>query len=877
MTFFKNKSFIRTFLIICFLLFLPILYFRQYIFQHKVLFPANLLVSYYAPWKYETTPEYPNGPPNKPIGYDNLKLFYPYMKFSIDELKNWKIPFWNPYVFSGNIHLATYQAAVLYPLHFLFLLFPMIDAWSIMVIFQPILASLFMYLFLQSQGLSKLPSFFGSIVYAYSGWMISWWEESLVIIHSIVWLPLALYGSNLLWKEKKQRGLSIIVFALVMSIFAGFLQMTLYLIMTILSWNIYLLFLCQEKVQFNLKYKYHLSVHNFHKILKFISGLVLEFLKMIFEKIKKQRYTILILIVGIICSLLITAPQWLPSFEAYVISPRGSTDVSFLFKDYLMPLSHLITLIAPDYWGNPGTYNYFEGVGFYHEKAIFIGIIPLLFSLLAVLSFFNRNIKQKKINSPYLYLGFWIVFTIITLILGLQTPIGWIWLILKIPILSVAVPSRIFTLFAFGVSVLSAYGLSIYREKPVFKQLILPIFIIFIILIIGGAGYILWMMRENILCLKMIQLSQSYCSKDYIEYIGKILSVSKRNLYIPTFLFGLTICIVYFWKKFHKIAIVFIFICTIFQSVYFSNKYTYFSDRTFVYPSHEALSKLKDLAGINRVWAYGNAYTEKNILSYYGLYSPEGYDALFPKEYGELLTTITTNGTLSKNIARTDADLKPMSEGESFNDNTTRLKLMKLLGVKYVLESKVGEQKDILTDQKRFPDNLFTTVWENSHWKIWEYTQSLPRVFFARSFEFIEDQETLITRLFDPSFSISNTVLLSTPQMALDNNKGSDLTKIEILKYDPTNVEISVNSTSDGYIVLSDEYEQNWKATVNSINTSILKANYSFRAVRIPSGSSIIHMYYDPKFFKFGLVLCCFGFLLFSLIVLSIRYIGKKK
>ena len=107
--------------------------FRQYIFKGRVPFPSNLLVSFYSPWKQYGSSGYPGGPPNKPIGFDVLRLFYPYRKFTIEELKNGRWPLWNPYNFSGNIHLATYQAAVFYPLNISYFVFSQIDAWSILV------------------------------------------------------------------------------------------------------------------------------------------------------------------------------------------------------------------------------------------------------------------------------------------------------------------------------------------------------------------------------------------------------------------------------------------------------------------------------------------------------------------------------------------------------------------------------------------------------------------------------------------------------------------------------------------------------------------------------------------------------------------------
>ena len=86
--------------------------FRQYFFSHKTLFPSNLLMSSFSPWKYEPVPEYPNGPPNKPIGFDNIRQFYPNRKFLSEEVKKGSIPLWNPYIYSGAPFMSTFDSAV---------------------------------------------------------------------------------------------------------------------------------------------------------------------------------------------------------------------------------------------------------------------------------------------------------------------------------------------------------------------------------------------------------------------------------------------------------------------------------------------------------------------------------------------------------------------------------------------------------------------------------------------------------------------------------------------------------------------------------------------------------------------------------------------
>jgi hypothetical protein len=307
------------------------------------------------------------------------------------------------------VHLATYQSAVFYPLNLVYFALPLIDAWSVLVVVQPILAGYFTYLFLQSLKLGVKSSLFGATVFAFSGWMLAWSEESLVIEHSALWLPLALYGIETLLQKHYTKGFLITVFAFSFSILAGFLQMTIYIGIFSLAWILY----------------------------RYVGSQ------------KEHRKAVFYFVYAGIMSFLISAIHWIPGAESYFYSPRGIVNAPFVFETYLMKPWHLITFFIPDFWGNPGSYNYFGyGGGFYHEKVLFIGIPAFLLALYVI---FNRALKLSAI-------AFFRWGAISTILLGFF-PLGWILYYSSLPIISAMVPSRIFVLTAFSLSILSGYGI----------------------------------------------------------------------------------------------------------------------------------------------------------------------------------------------------------------------------------------------------------------------------------------------------------------------------------------------------------------------------------------------------------------------------------
>lgn len=790
--------------------FLTFFSFRTYFFQHKVPLPFNLLVFYYSPWKNEKG--YGLHIPNKPLGYDNVKLFYPLRKFTIDQMRLGRIPLWNPFVFSGNVHLATYQSSTLYPLNIFYFILPTMDAWTVLILLQPMLSGWFTYFFLRSLELSRNASFFGALGFAFSGWMIAMWEEVLVLVHSFLWLPLALYASNLLWEKKfRRRGTFLLILALTMSVLAGFFQISIYVFSTVLFWNIYRWFTHNDKLDRN-------------KI-AFRAG------------------------VCIVLSIFLSAVQWLPALEAYVLSARGTTDAANLFQMFLSPLSHLITFIVPDFWGNPGSYNYFSKIQYIQERTIYVGIFVLIFALFTL---FKRT-KGDQL--------FWKIFTVVTLSLGFALPTSWIWYMFRVPILSVAQPARIFALSTFGICVLAGFGIDEWQKYPsrkVIRRILLCISLLILLLF-------LFTVSMRFISGQPRLLSLCHCDpKQVIAYA----TISLRNLILPGISTIFVLISFVFFRKRPIIFYSFVYILTIFGGFYYANKILYFSERQFEFPTVAPIVKLKELSGLNRVWSYGEAHVMRNILSYYGLYSPEGYDALFSERYGELINTIKSNGTVTSHINRTDVDFSEVGSNEPMTKNQYRLRIMSLLGVKYILAFK-PEAGSKASEQEQFPGSLFALVWSNENWRIWEYNQALPRAFFASNYIVEEDPQKMVDYLFDPLFQIQNTLILeSQPKEFKSEDGGSG--EVTIVNYQPQTIEIAVSAKQNGYLFLSDTYYLGWKALVDGRKTNIYRADYAFRAVPVSVGNHTVRFVYDPISFKIGLGTSAIAFVVALLFILKL-------
>lgn len=818
---------IRTIGIFIVFLLLPLIHFRDYVFGGKIPFSANLLVSYYSPWRDDPVQGYENGAPNKPMGFDNVRIFYPNIAFTVEEFKKGIVPLWNPYIFSGTPHAAQYQTAIYYPLNILYGLLPTIDAWSILVVVQPILTAIFMYLFLGQLPISLAGRIFGSLAFAYSGWMMAWWEDGLVLSQSIVWLPLVLYAVSSFWNRKHQcTHFIFIVFGVSMSFLGGYMQMTIYLLFTAVLWHLYL-----------------------------------------WRKIRKEKGSFAragIVLFGFLIAALVTSIQWLPAFEAFLHSPRSFVDAKFLFDAYLMPFAHAFTAYVPDYWGNPGSYNYFSLNTFYHEKMLFIGVFPFLFAL--------ATFWYKKNN----HLKFWQLYTIIVVSLGFALPTSWIWYTLHIPMLESALPSRIFVLAAFGMSVLSAYGMSQYQvdgKSNVYKKILTALSLG--IVIAGAYAGLSWVHTLSLYertCVPSASLFvQNLCrfvalfyDKDYGIYYA---TTSLRNLIVPSaFMLAAWILVLFLWRS-KRFVIISVTVLSIVSSLYFSHKYLYFSDRRLVYPTLPVIEKLQEIAGLDRVWGYGDAYVENNILSYFHLYSAEGYGPVFPLEYATLIGVIRNDGKWSTAINRADVELSSIADDTSIIDNPYRAKLFALLGIRYLFEEKNGPKKSLLTTERRFPETAFSLNWQNEKWRIWEYKAAMPRAYFVSSYDVISDNQKAVDRLFETNFSLQSRVIVETdPKIPSSDSQTNE--SINIVSYQSNDVVIISDTSQDGIIVLTDTFDTGWHATVDNVAVPILRTNIAFRGIAVSTGKHTIHMWYEPKSFLIGRMITVISLSFLSVIIL---------
>jgi hypothetical protein len=137
-----------------------------------------------------------------PVFGDGFLWIYPIQLFNTQS--GAMPPLWNPHMFAGMPFVGLMQSAALYPPNIiLYAILPAMHAFNASILLHYAFAGYFTFVFLRELGLTKTSAFFGAMVFAFSGFVIST-KQHIAILNAAAWLPLIMY-----FAERFKRTLSV--------------------------------------------------------------------------------------------------------------------------------------------------------------------------------------------------------------------------------------------------------------------------------------------------------------------------------------------------------------------------------------------------------------------------------------------------------------------------------------------------------------------------------------------------------------------------------------------------------------------------------------------------------------------------------------------
>jgi hypothetical protein len=151
--------------------------------------------------------------------------------------------------------------------------------------------------------------------------------------------------------------------------------------------------------------------------------------------------------------------------------------------------------------------------------------------------------------------------------------------------------------------------------------------------------------------------------------------------------------------------------------------------------------------------------------------------------------------------------------------------------------------------------NVYEKVYE-SEIIIYKNPNALPRAFLAGDVRIANNPDEILPALMDAATNLSSTAFIERPPGA--NKSASDAGKTgvaEIVEYQPDKVSVNVRAEKPCLLVLSDLYYPGWNVRVNGQKQPILRTDYLLRGVSVPKGESSVEFSYKPVSFQLGLSL----------------------
>jgi hypothetical protein len=356
-----------------------------------------------------------------------MTQFYPWHTLVNRALASGNLPLWTDLLGAGAPLLANHQTAIFYPLNLIFRLFPVEHAIGYSLLLHLIGAGMAACFWARTLGLNRLGQTTLALSYALGGYIVGR-TQFATMVAAYAWLPLLLALSERLVSRRRPRDLALLGLAQSLQFLAGHAQLWFYSLL--LVWMYAIFRLAQSAVR---------------------------------DRTMRPMLTGTLMLGGALALAVGTAAvQVIPTAELAQQSQRSSGAA----WDFAMTYSYwpwrLLTLAAPDIFGSPALGN-FSGYANYWEDNAYLGILPLLFALLAAAHWIKRRLRHAPSDKDSLseaVTPFWALMIplAILLALGKNTPI-FPWFFQHVPGFGYfQAPARLMLWFALAASTLAGIG-----------------------------------------------------------------------------------------------------------------------------------------------------------------------------------------------------------------------------------------------------------------------------------------------------------------------------------------------------------------------------------------------------------------------------------
>ncbi len=692
-------------------------------------------------------------------GHDMRGYYFPYFELVRAAVREGRLPFWEPALFNGFPFMAQPQQNVFYPPLWPGFVLPLNVGISLYMLLHIWLAGFGMYLFVREMGGRWLPGLLAGIAFAFSGLLAGrLWAGHVTVYALDAWTPWMLLG--LAWSVRRGTIWAGIVAALPLglALLAGHIPSFMYAGMI---WGFFALYL--------------LWTEDGRR------GLVL-------------RQAALTLVVG-----LALAAVQLGAFVEFSLGSERLAEADYEFAtDYSLPPAHLITLVVPEFFGEPTRVGYWS-VPTFEELTYYAGLLALLGIVLAL---------RRPSRLGWFYIGL-MVFGIALALgrYGVLYPLLYEWLP---PFRIVRAPGRATFLFLFAATALLGHAFSQWLELPREQRLVLlgPVWrwtlaltAVLGVTAIAATGAVFMSVHPTDTSGRLWVQIGGYAAALLVALLGggliwAYLATPEKDARRRALIGGALalLAVTDMWL--------------------FAYKFVRLEPPTPDAFWLEAKAAIGETA--ERVLPWGVSLFDQNGAMQVRLNSVFGYDSLEPAAHTALAASV------------------PDPRSSAYD----------VLAARYVIAP--TELQDF--DEGERPLTFLTR--EGSAW-VYERARPMDVARLVYAVEVIAESEAAIARVHAPDFDPASTAILDAdPGCALGPGEGGGTAVIETSE--PGRWLIRTESETPALLVLAETAYPGWRVTVDGQEARPLTAYTTLKGVCVPAGDHEVVWQYVPRVYQVG-------------------------
>jgi hypothetical protein len=236
-------------------------------------------------------------------------------------------------------------------------------------------------------------------------------------------------------------------------------------------------------------------------------------------------------------------------------------------------------------------------------------------------------------------------------------------------------------------------------------------------------------------------------------------------------------------------------------------------------------------------------------LFFHGLPCADGYEVMYPLRYHQLFGILT--GPSLERDPRRAAYFRSWGERAYSWGAELHAPVAGLAGIRWMYVRGMPG-----------PGEPWRQVFAKNDERIYENAEVFPRAFVVSAVRRFANRDELLAGLREASADVLRSVAFvegSTLATDAGGPPAPPEAPVAFRRYSLDRVEIEVDTTRQGVLILTDMWAPGWVSKVNGIPAKVFPVDCAFRGVEVPAGRSWVEFTYRPTYTYVGFVLALVG------------------